>query len=97
MNAEHKAKWLEVKAKGQGRYILVEGILKHGGMYAFLILSVNYFYKNGFTFSKVYEYLWNGETIFKFFFGVIFFGLWMGLFDWYFREHLFRKSEKNKT
>jgi hypothetical protein len=97
MNAEQKAEWLEVKAKGRGRYLLVEGIIKSGGIYAILLLIANYFFKYGFTASKVSEYLWNGETVFRFFFGVIFFGLWMGLFDWYFNERQFRKSEKNKA
>lgn len=97
MDAEQKAKWAEVRARGKGRYILVEGMLKTGGLFATLVLVVNYFYRHGFTSSKISEYLLNGETVFRFFFGVIFFGLWMGLFDWYFSERAYRKSEKNGT
>ncbi len=96
MNTEQKAKWAETRANGKGRFILFQGIFKIGVLFAVLTTLGNYLSKYGFTSSQVAEYLLNGETIFNFFFGVIFFGLGMGLFFWYFNEREFRKPEKNK-
>jgi hypothetical protein len=96
MNAKQKARWLEMRAKGRGRFILQQGILKIGGTYALLSLVITYISKYGFTTSKVSEYGWNVETIFKLFFDWVFFGFFMGLFFWYFGEREFRKQDKNK-
>jgi hypothetical protein len=97
MNTKQKSKWAEVRAKGQRRFLLREGILKWGGFFAVLTTIGNYFFKYGFTFSKANEYVWSGETIFKFFFGWLTYGLTLGLLFWHFNEREFKKPEKNRT
>ena len=97
MDAKRRARWSELRTKGQGRFLLVEGVLKAGGMFAVLTLIVNYFRKNGFTASALSEYLSSGETIFEFVFGWLFFGFFMGLFVWYVGERGFKKSEKGQN
>ena len=85
-----------MRAKGRGRFILLQGILKVGGTYAILSLVIRYISKYGFTTSKISEYIWKVETIFRLFFEWVFFGFFMGLFFWYFGEHGLRKQDEDK-
>ena len=86
-----------MRAKGRRRFILEDGILQLGGLYAILSTVSGYLFKHGFSLSKVSEYLWSGETIFKFFFGWLGFGFLMGAFVWYFTEREFGKQGKDET
>jgi hypothetical protein len=97
MNTEERAKWMETRARGEGRFILFHGLLRIGLMFAVVKAIGNYFFKYGFTASKVGEYLVSGETIFNFFLEWLYFGLGMGLLLWRLNERELRKSEKDKT
>ena len=97
MNAKQKANWARLRAGGRRRFILRHGILEMGGIYAALSLVATYFSKYGLTGSKIGEYLWSAETIFKAVFGWLFYGLFMGLFFWQIGERKFKKLEKDKT
>jgi|ERR1051325_10371185 hypothetical protein len=97
MNTEQKSKWAETRAKGKSRFILSQGILRIGLLVSVLTTVGNYFFQYGFTISKIAEYVLSDETIFKFFFGWLLYGLLMGLLLWNFNEREFRKPERNKT
>lgn len=94
MNAKQRTKWSAYRAKGQVRFLLVEGILKLGGMFAILMLVSNYLFDYGFTNSNLADYLSSRKTISDFIYGGLFFGSLMGLFFWYMGEREFKKPEK---
>jgi hypothetical protein len=96
MNTKQKARWSKLRAKGKRRFLLVEGLLKIGGTYAALSLVANYLFKYGFRSPELVNYLLRGETIFKFIFDWLFFGLIMGLFFWYLGEREFKKMGKDE-
>ena len=96
MNIEQKARWSQIRAGGRGRFILVQGMLKFGLLFAVFSFLFSYFYRYGFTTSKVSEYLRGGEPIFKFFFDSLFLGGIMGLFFWHLGEREFKRQEKDK-
>ena len=95
MNIEQKAKWSETRVKGRGSFILFHGVFRIGVPFAVLTTLSDYFLKYGLTSSKAADYLLSGETILRFFFGVLFFGSSMGLLTWYSKEREFEKPEKN--
>jgi hypothetical protein len=97
MNAEQKARWSETRTGGRGSFVLTQGVLRVGLLFAVFSFLFSYFYRYGFTASKVSEYLQGGEPIFKFFFDCLFFGAIMGLFSWHDNEREFKQQEeKNK-
>lgn len=91
MNAKQKEKWEKIRAKGQARYVLVQGILIFGTSFAVSCALVKYLLKYGFTFAHANDYLASAETIFKFHIYSIFFGLAVGNVIWRNRERAFNK------
>jgi hypothetical protein len=96
MNTNAKAKWNEIRSKGKGKFILIQGIFKSGVMFASLTTIAHYLIDYGFTYSKVGKYLFSGKTIFQFVFKAIVFGLLMGLINWHSNERQYKKVEENK-
>jgi hypothetical protein len=96
MNVEQKARWSETRVRGRGRFILTQGVLKFGLFFAVFSLLFSYFYRYGFTASKISEYLRDGEPIFKFFFDSLFLGSVMGWLFWHIGERGFRRDKKDK-
>lgn len=97
MDAEKKARWSEIRARGRARFILTEGVLRVGLLYAALLFLLRYFFKYGFTASGAGEYLRGGEPIFQFIFDCLAFGYIMGWLDWREQEREFKRAEQDET
>lgn len=82
MDALQRAKWEEVRAKGSARYVLVDGLLKHGTYFATTMTTFMYLWTHGFDLAGMGDYFMSGSTILMYIFHCLFYGLLMGWSNW---------------
>lgn len=96
MNQKQLEKWAKFRAKGKTRFILIDGVLKMGGIFALGVFLLTYFLDFGFTAPSANK----SEVVrlaIKAIIGGILWGMWMAFFFWWWNEKEYRKSEQTKS
>ena len=92
MTPQEKDAWETIRAKGKTRYILLNGVIFTGGIYALAMTLVGYFVEYGFTLSEFSHYFFDTQTHIRFFLFATAFGLVMGFIKWHRGEKAFAEA-----
>lgn len=95
MTNEQQIKWAHIRAKGMARYVAVEGVLKAGGLFAYLTATVRYTLKHGFTLAHLAEYVFDEKFIYATAFNWLAFGVVMGVLGWNKQEREYAKASNS--
>jgi hypothetical protein len=94
MSPENLKIWEKVREKGEVYFLITNGILKVGLLFA----SLNFLWSSfladrlGFKAKQETEIGW---IVFKFIFQMLWFGILMGLYNWHIAEKQYLKAKKN--
>lgn len=94
MTQKQYQKWKQIRAKGRVRYILVDGILEDGSLFALLSMLLNHLWKHGLTWSIAHNFSLT-NFIPEFVFKAVFFGGFLALWRWSANEKKYKEYERN--
>lgn len=97
MTPQEKEAWERVRAKGKIRYILLNGVIFTGGIYALAMTLAGYFIEYGLTLSEFSRYFFDSSTHIRFFLFATIFGLIMGFIKWHRGEKAFAETLAKET
>lgn len=97
MTPQEKEAWEAIRAKGKTRYILLNGIIYTGGIYALVMTIIGYFVEFGLTLSNFSGYFFDSATHIRFFLFATAFGLVMGFIKWHRGEKAFAETLAKET
>ena len=92
MDAHEKQIWSDIRAKGKFRYIILQGVIITGGLYALMMTVVGYFIEYGFNLSSITTYMFDSRTHTRFFLFATAFGAIMGIIKWNRGERAFAEA-----
>lgn len=97
MNEKEKELWADVRAKGKFRYIVLQGVIITGGLFAMVMTLTGFFIEYGFRFSEFTTYALDSMTHTRFFLFATAFGSIMGVINWNRGEKAFAEATAKET